>query len=104
MSKEIDIISADKLTHYIKGTYSGSFRGMRYFINSVASGDEKRVLSLCIWPEPYSFAATDEKLKEFFQFEFTEEGLQELEDKLNEVYGERQEYWKKKAGISTLNM
>lgn len=89
MSKQIDIISADKLRHYIKGTYSGSFRGMRYLITSKTAEEEKRILLLCIWPEPYCFAATAEELKEYFEFDFTEEGLQALEEKLNAVYEEK---------------
>ena len=104
MSKQIDIISADKLKHYVKGTYSGSFQGMRYFINSVAAEDEKRMLSLCIWPEPYAFAAVSEDLKEYFRFDFTDDGLAALEEKLNAVYKEKQDYWNQRAGISTIYM
>jgi len=89
MSKQIDIISADKLGHYTKGTYSGSFRGMRYFISSKAAEDGTRQLALCIWPEPYCFAATPEEQKEYFFFDFTEQGLLALEQKLNMVYEER---------------
>lgn len=89
MNKQIDIISADKLGHYVKGTYSGSFRGMRYLISSKAAEGEERRLLLCVWPEPYCFAATPENLKEYFLFDFTEEGLIALEEKLNTVYEER---------------
>lgn len=104
MNKQIDIISADKLKHYVKGTYSGSLCGMRYLICSKVMEDKSRVLSLCIWPEPYGFSVTSEELKEFFQFDFTEEGLEALEQKLNEVYEQKKEYWNSRAGISTLTM
>lgn len=89
MSKQIDVISADKLRHYIKGSYSGSFRGMRYFISSKVFENETRQLSLCIWPEPYCLAATPDEQKEYFFFDFTDEGLLALEEKLNIVYEEK---------------
>lgn len=88
MSKQIDIISADKLNHYIKGTYSGSFQGMRYFISSKEEEGTRR-LCLCIWPEPYCLSATPKEQKEYFFFDFTENGLLALEEKLNMVYQER---------------
>ncbi len=87
MMNEIEIISQDKLKHYIKGNYSGSYKGMRYYINSkVLEETEERVLVLCIWPEPYCIEKTPEEDKTYLQFPFTDEGLAMLEDELNEVY------------------
>ena len=86
MTNEIEIVSKDKLKHYVKGNYSGSHKGMRYFIDSRLLESEERVLSLCIWPEPYCITATPEEQKTYFQFPFTEEGLAELEEKVNEMY------------------
>lgn len=79
---------------------------MRYLIHSRLLGeeDETRVLSLCVWPEPYCFDRTAEDLKEYFQFDFTDEGLSQLEDTLNRVYEEKQAYWKERDGISLLIM
>ena len=37
---EINIISEDKLAHYKKGTYSGSHKGMRYFISGKTTEDD----------------------------------------------------------------
>jgi hypothetical protein len=102
--KLIEIITKDKLKHYNKGVYSGSYLGMRYFICGKTLEDETKVLSLCIWPEPYNFASTKDEFKEYFEYDFTDEGLQSLEDKLNAYYLEKQDFWKSKAGISTLTM
>jgi hypothetical protein len=106
MNKEIDILSADKLKHYVKGVYSGSHKGMRYFISSVMTDEENenRELLLTIWPEPYNLNATPEENKEYFQFPFTEEGLEELEKQLNETYHSKISFWNERASVSTLFM
>lgn len=102
--KLIEIVSKDKLKHYNKGNYSGSYFGMRYYICGKSLDDETKFLSLCVWPEPYNFSSTKEELKEYFEFEFTEEGLEKLENQVNAVYVEKEDFWKSKSGFSTLNM
>ncbi len=98
--KEIEIISQDKLKHYEKGTYTGSHKGMRYRIRSeikTEGEEEQRFLCLDIWPEPFCFQKTPEEEKEYFLFPFTEEGLEELEEKVNRIYTERKEFWEEKT-------
>lgn len=102
--KEIDIISKDKLKHYEKGVYSGSHKGMRFFICSTKIEEEELCLQLFIWPEPYCMEKTDPKLRDSYQFPFTEEGLVELEEKLNSCYNEKQAFYHERADISTLIM
>lgn len=101
--KEILLVSEDKLAHYKKGTYSGGHRGMRYFLESVDK-EEERFLKLSIWPEPYRREATAQEEIVEKEFAFTEEGLQQAEEYLNQTYREKQEYWNQRAQISTLYM
>ena len=96
---EINIISEDKLAHYKKGTYSGSHKGMRYFISGKTTEVETLFISLCVWPEPYCSTATPEEEKEYFQFEFSDEGLCALEEKLNHIYLEKLDFWNSKEKI-----
>lgn len=43
-------------------------------------------LSLCIYPEPFSFDATPEDRKQYFTFEFSDTGYEEAIACLNEVF------------------
>ena len=94
----IEICKKDKLNHYKKGKLTGSFCGMRYLIASKEL-EESRVLVLYVWPEPYCFDVTKEEEKEMETFDFTEEGLKELEQALNHKYEERQEFWREKSKL-----
>lgn len=102
--EKIDLLSADKLKHYQKGTYSGSHCGMRYLVKSGQGEDEERQLVLCVWPEPYCFDKTPEEKKEYFRFPFSEDGLKQAEDTLNRIYSEKDTLWEEKNGISTLTL
>lgn len=100
MKEKIEIVSEDKLKHYEKGTYTGSYKGMRYRVRSekkIEHEGEQNYLCLDIWPEPFCFQKTLDEEKESFLFPFTEEGLKELEDKANQVYIERKEFWEEKT-------
>ncbi len=60
--------------------FTGSDRGMRYRISRKVSETEGEpdLFEACVWPEPYSEAATEDALKTTETFPFTEEGKEEV--------------------------
>lgn len=80
------------LEFYKSRPFKGSDKGIRYMIQKdtvpVESEDEgketKTVLTAFIWPEPFCFEVTPDEEKGSKQFEFSEEGLCEAIDWLNE--------------------
>lgn len=88
------------LEFYKSRPFKGSDKGIRYMIQKdtvpVESGDgekegddseekeTKTVLTAFIWPEPFCFEVTPDEEKGSKQFEFSEEGLCEAIDWLNE--------------------
>ncbi|MCQ2499074.1 MAG: hypothetical protein MJ133_08815 [Lachnospiraceae bacterium] len=75
--------------NYIKKEeYIGSMDGMRYMLRK--AGDEMEVV---IWPEPYSYAHTSEDLKIKKMFPFSNDGVLEACDYLNEQYISQKELW-----------
>lgn len=74
-----------------KESYTGSFQGMRYKMVKAAVGEgeeEKTVLRVFHWPEPFSFDATQEEKKNWIDTSFDEEGIQEGIRWLNQAYEE----------------
>lgn len=70
---------------YKKTHYSGSYQGMRFRIEKSASGDDT-VLLATYWPGPYCFEATSEEQKKTNTFPFTEDGISQACDWLNQIY------------------
>ncbi|MBR0163937.1 MAG: hypothetical protein IJQ12_04605 [Lachnospiraceae bacterium] len=91
------------LSHYECGeAYFGSFRGMRYRLAReplkdvrYASGEEKAAGTLLasVWPEPYSYAATDNGEITDHTFPFSEEGMEEAVRWINESYASAKDRW-----------
>ena len=84
------------LSFYKKTHFTGSFQGMRYYLTQAKeSGEEDAadVLRAIIYPEPYNFENTPEEDKIHADFPFTEEGLDDVCDWLNEQYENRREYF-----------
>lgn len=84
-----DTIIGISLNFIKKEPYAGSGNGTRYILKKKAgekhedgTADPDRLV-LCFWPEPNCFEKTDESLKEYREFDFTEEALEEA---LEEVY------------------
>lgn len=66
-----DILSME----YLKKTeFTGSHQGMRYRLEGVSEGDEKKLL-VTVWPEPFNFLTTPEEKKERAEFSFDEDGV-----------------------------
>lgn len=70
--------------NYIKKErFTGSNEGTRFLFEKKQEED-RIALVACVWPEPFSFEHTDEERKEYKDFTFSEEGLQEAMAWVNE--------------------
>ncbi len=85
MLKRKDVLSLE----YIKKTaFSGSFEGLRFRLKKKEQ-DERTVLEVCAWPEPFSFDKTGEDQKTYRTFSFDEDGICQAVDWLNEQHSAR---------------
>lgn len=68
-----------------KEDFTGSYKGMRFMLHQETVEEEKK-LKVYVWSEPFGFDATpdEEKLSELFAF--SEEGLAQAIDWMNERY------------------
>ena len=82
MLKREDFLS---LNFVKKEDFTGSHKGMRFMLHQETVEEEKK-LKVYIWSEPFGFDATpdEEKLSELFAF--SEEGLRQAIDWMNERY------------------
>lgn len=72
-----------------KGIFTGSLKGMRYRIEKVTKEEEQAVFLAHAWKEPYNFEVTPKEEMEKKEFEFSEEGKQEMVEWLNILYGKK---------------
>lgn len=70
-----------------KEDYAGSYQGLRYMLHQETVEEEKK-LQVYIWPEPFGFEATPAEVKQSALFDFSEEGMQQAIDWMNEHYQE----------------
>lgn len=77
----IDLSGMVSLPYLKKSQFSGSYQGMRYLLEK-----HEEALRAIIWPEPYSFAATEEEKKHSKEFSFDTDGLSQAVAWLNEEY------------------
>ena len=82
MLKRDDFLS---LNFIKKEDFTGSYQGIRFLLRQETVEEEKK-LKVYVWSEPFGFDATpnEQKLSEFFAF--SEEGLAQAIDWLNERY------------------
>lgn len=82
MLKREDFLS---LNFVKKEDFTGSHKGMRFMLHQETVEEEKK-LKVYVWSEPFGFDATpdEEKLSELFAF--SEEGLAQAIDWMNERY------------------
>lgn len=88
------MIDKDKfhVFNYIKkDDYVGSMDGMRYLLRK--TNEEEPRLELVLWPEPYSYGKTEEKKKQRLYFPFSEAGLSEAVDSMNEQLISQKALW-----------
>ncbi len=84
------------MSYYQKEKFTGSYRGMRYLLQK-SSADGADVFLAYIWPGPYNFASTEDRLKTSATFPFTDEGKQMAVDWLNEQWLLRKGEWQDHA-------
>lgn len=80
------------LNYIKKEEYTGSMKGMRYMLKKKDMEEETR-LEVIIWPEPLGYAKTAENKKQRVDFTFSQEGLEEAVDWLNEQYVNQKALW-----------
>ena len=77
----IDRIDLFHLPFYKKEAFTGSDRGLRFWIGKVKVGEEEEAqdfLRAIVWPEPYALKHTPDEQKISKDFAFSEEGLDEI--------------------------
>ncbi len=79
------------LNYVRKEEYTGSMDGMRYMLRKKEEQDAK--LEVTIWPEPFGYAATPENKKQRKDFVFSEKGLEEAVDWMNNQYEGQKALW-----------
>lgn len=90
------------LNYVKKEEYCGSMGGMRYMLKKKEDQDVVR-LEVIIWPEPFCYAKTEEKKKQRKEFAFTEEGVLQAADWLNEQYREQKPLWELSKKMHSFN-
>ena len=77
------------LAYYKKEPFTGSFKGMRYRIESMKNEEGKLTdLKVTAWPQPFSFECTDEEKMKSASFPFNEEGRAQIREWLDNEYEE----------------
>ena len=80
-----------KINFFKKEKFTGSCGGMCF---KVESKDENSVLLATIWPGPYSSDHTPDEKKQYAEFAFSPEGLEEIQEWLEEQYQAQSGLWK----------
>lgn len=84
-----DTIIGISLNYIKKERYTGSGRETRYMLEKKAGEKHEDgtadpdLIRICLWPEPNCFEKTPEEVKEYQEFPFTEDGLN---DALEVIY------------------
>lgn len=76
------------INYYKKEIFHGSYKSMRYQIKKgeKKDADESAVLLVTTWPGPYNFETTAQEQKQYCEFEFSNDGLKQAVDYLNQQY------------------
>ena len=93
----IDLHGQAGLPYINRGTYTGSYKGMRYRLCKKETEEKGKYLETIIYPEPYGFEATPEEEKKTGEFPFTNEGFDEAIAWLNQEYEAQRERWEAAA-------
>lgn len=91
MINRSDILSME----YLKITeFTGSHQGMRYRLEGITETDENgggKRLRATVWPEPFNFHTTPEDRKTSAEFDFSDDGVQDAVDWMNNLLFERRD-------------
>lgn len=85
--EEISLKGMFSLALVKKERFCGSYQNMRYMLNM-----EDGKIKASIYPEPYCWEATPDEQKESELFEFSEEGVQQATEWLNQMYRDKFAY------------
>ncbi len=89
MIRREDILSME----YLKKTdYTGSHEGMRYRMENIKEED-RNLLRVYIWPEPFNFAVTPKEQKQQMDFTFDEDGILDAVAWMNDRLFADKEKW-----------
>ena len=83
MNERTDIFN---INFYKKERFHGSYKGMHYRIEKYEPEEGDTVLRVTVWPGPYNFDTTPDEQKNCASYPFTEDGLTQVCDHLNEFY------------------
>ena len=92
MIQRSDILSIPFLD---RSTYTGSHQGMRYRIEKSKTEEDVDILKCFIWPGPYGYDVTPAEEKQAEEFPFSEEGICQIVDWLNENWSGQKDRWMK---------
>lgn len=90
MIQREDILSMEFLK---KTEFTGSHQGMRYRLEGVTRGEEKRLMAT-VWPEPFNYVTTPEVNKQREEFSFDEDGVTDAVAWMNNRLFEDREQWR----------
>lgn len=91
MLRRIDLMA---LPFYKKEPLTGSLNRMRYRISLKKTEEpEQETLQVVLYPDEWSFENTDEALKQYYEFPYTEEGMATITEFLNEQAEKQKELW-----------
>ncbi|MGN0164910.1 MAG: GNAT family acetyltransferase [Lachnospiraceae bacterium] len=93
MIKRSDLLA---LNFYKKSPFFGSEKNMHYKIEKTEKendGEKEAFFLVTYWPGPYNFANTADTLKQTAEFPFSEEGICQVADFLNEQYSKQIDLW-----------
>ncbi len=92
MVRRIDLMA---LNFYKKESLTGSLDGMRYRIKLMTETEpEREYLQVVLYPDAMNFEKTEESLKQYYEFPFSEEGMVQITEFLNTQAVEQQALWK----------
>lgn len=84
------------LNYYKKTPYTGWMNPLRFLIKQEKPEEGDAIFHAWVWPGPYIFDLTDEKLKIDTTAPFTEEGKRQIVDWINEQYETYKDVWSTK--------
>ncbi len=88
ISEDITLHDLLPLGFLKKSRYTGEKGNMRFLLEKKESEEGEARLRACVWPEPFAYDHTDEKLKKEVLFDFSDEGMGEALKWLNERLSE----------------
>ena len=84
MIRREDLLALD---FYKREKFTGSHKGMRYRVELQGEKPDFK-LKATVWAEPYAYDYTDDDKKTAEEFEYSQDGMNQVTDWLNEQYNQ----------------